>query len=746
MGYRYESKVETERKADADAFTTWLAEVANGELKAPVEGRDRHFRSEEIENSFIKFRWNIMLKAFKTGMGIMNLAYFLYLFTLWGYMYDFVYFVLGLNLPVMLCGVIALTCKATDTVDKIKRKKLILTFLLTFLNVTQAMYGASTSDVNFCLISVILLMCFHIIVCLSFYQKLFLYTASIFSTVLFILGASPMGEHTDFSRVYSNGYCMNTMECAEKNFDANELSIVCDPAYPAVAPIVNSTFNMTRPDMDEQTQAWFENDDISCAFVHNKWMWPYKNIFFLFIYWVALLIALRGQNRDERDGFYQIYSANKEKFRVRLALKKALEKQHFTDEQFDMIKGVLIKSYQGVDDPLFDLHIDVQKLDVGKVLGRGAQGVVLKGKYQSSEVAIKTLINVDYKELRQFRSEIALTKSLVHPNIVKLIGITVSKELLGCILEFVSRGTLEDCLDKASKADVRNKWDKNRMTWPEEKYKIMEGTVRGLAFLHNADFYDDSFSRWEHCVVHRDLKPANILVTDRFEPKISDFGCSRFKKDDINMTQIGTPIYAAPEVILGQKYDEKCDIYSFAIVMCGLALDLGNLDNTIMAEAETRFPKKTRNATNIMKMIADGMRLTLPESCPPSVAELIEQCWQSDPTLRPSGEELVKVLQHVVRPQLINPETNNENVEKELDEAKNIRTNLRRRSQVGLLDAQKALALPKPEAVPKPETVPKPESVPKPEAEPEAENKDEGGGDKAKVENEKVEEPGTEGT
>ena len=76
------------------------------------------------------------------------------------------------------------------------------------------------------------------------------------------------------------------------------------------------------------------------------------------------------------------------------------------------------------------------------------------------------------------------------------------------------------------------------MTWPEEKYKIMEGTVRGLAFLHNADFYDDNFNKWEHCVVHRDLKPANILVTDRFVPKISDFGCSRFKKEDINMTQV----------------------------------------------------------------------------------------------------------------------------------------------------------------------------------------------------------------
>lgn len=40
MGYNHTSKVQTEKLADADAFTTWLAEVANGELKAPVEGRD----------------------------------------------------------------------------------------------------------------------------------------------------------------------------------------------------------------------------------------------------------------------------------------------------------------------------------------------------------------------------------------------------------------------------------------------------------------------------------------------------------------------------------------------------------------------------------------------------------------------------------------------------------------------------------------------------------------------------------
>ena len=108
--------------------------------------------------------------------------------------------------------------------------------------------------------------------------------------------------------------------------------------------------------------------------------------------------------------------------------------------------------------------------------------------------------------------------------------------------------------------------------------------------------------------MHRDLKPANILITTNFVPKISDFGCSRFKKEDINMTQIGTPIYAAPEVILGQKYDEKCDVYSFAIVMVGLAYNLGNLDDVVLAEAKKRFPAEQRSANNIMKMISEGMR------------------------------------------------------------------------------------------------------------------------------------------
>ena len=160
-------------------------------------------------------------------------------------------------------------------------------------------------------------------------------------------------------------------------------------------------FNVSRADIGALANDWFSNDNISCHFVMNKYLWPYKNIFFLLCYWAAMMICVHAQNKSDRESFYQIYSSNKEKFQVRLALRKALEKQHFSDEQYSMIKACLIKEEAGANDPLFDLHIDQKLLEVGKVLGRGAQGVVLKGNYKGAAVAVKTLINVDTKEVRR---------------------------------------------------------------------------------------------------------------------------------------------------------------------------------------------------------------------------------------------------------------------------------------------------------------------------------------------------------
>jgi serine/threonine protein kinase len=74
----------------------------------------------------------------------------------------------------------------------------------------------------------------------------------------------------------------------------------------------------------------------------------------------------------------------------------------------------------------------------------------------------------------------------------------------------------------------------------------------------------------EHDVVHRDLKMDNIMVSsveDKFSLKIGDFGLSTIvENDDLTTTQLGTPLYMAPEVFSG-SYDKKCDVWSLGLII-----------------------------------------------------------------------------------------------------------------------------------------------------------------------------------
>jgi serine/threonine protein kinase len=74
-------------------------------------------------------------------------------------------------------------------------------------------------------------------------------------------------------------------------------------------------------------------------------------------------------------------------------------------------------------------------------------------------------------------------------------------------------------------------------------------------------------------LIHRDLKLENILLTENLNCKISDFGITT-KHEETNKTRgVGTSIYIAPEVVLTNSYDYKCDIYSFSIIMCQVLIN-----------------------------------------------------------------------------------------------------------------------------------------------------------------------------
>jgi serine/threonine protein kinase len=105
----------------------------------------------------------------------------------------------------------------------------------------------------------------------------------------------------------------------------------------------------------------------------------------------------------------------------------------------------------------------------------------------------------------------------------------------------VSKGTLECFLDE----------QRNVLLWQDPLLKIAADTARGMSYLHgsNSNVTDKKLNA--PCILHRDLKSSNVLISEFLTAKIADFGTSAVKQD-VTMTSLGTPLFAAPEIMRGQ--------------------------------------------------------------------------------------------------------------------------------------------------------------------------------------------------
>ncbi|CAE7181668.1 leuB, partial [Symbiodinium microadriaticum] len=166
---------------------------------------------------------------------------------------------------------------------------------------------------------------------------------------------------------------------------------------------------------------------------------------------------------------------------------------------------------------------------------------------------------VDQDLLEELLHEIELLSSLRHPNLVLFIGACLDKDApVMCVTEYMPGGDLERHF-----MTMRKKHQ--TPTWRPQFRQVMDWSLavaRGLSFLHSR----------EEPIVHRDLKPLNLLLTRHGEVKIADLGISKMMAavvgDVYIMTGgVGSWLYMAPEVVRHQKYNEKVDIYAFALIM-----------------------------------------------------------------------------------------------------------------------------------------------------------------------------------
>ncbi|XP_026664332.2 G-type lectin S-receptor-like serine/threonine-protein kinase SD1-1 isoform X2 [Phoenix dactylifera] len=176
-----------------------------------------------------------------------------------------------------------------------------------------------------------------------------------------------------------------------------------------------------------------------------------------------------------------------------------------------------------LDSPLFDFNMikaATNKFATENKLGEGGFGPVYKGRLpDGQEIAVKKLSRGSGQGLKEFENEVELILKLQHRNLVKLLGCCTHGEEKLLIYEFMPNKSLDDFLFDAM--------NKRILDW-EKRYSIVEGIARGLLYLHR-----DSRLK----IIHRDLKASNILLDEKFNPKISDFGMARmFGGDQIQAT------------------------------------------------------------------------------------------------------------------------------------------------------------------------------------------------------------------
>ncbi|KAK6318640.1 hypothetical protein J4Q44_G00119310 [Coregonus suidteri] len=201
--------------------------------------------------------------------------------------------------------------------------------------------------------------------------------------------------------------------------------------------------------------------------------------------------------------------------------------------------------------------------------------------------------------------EIAILKLIEHPHVLKLHDVYENKKYLYLVLEHVSGGELFDYLVK-----------KGRLT-PKEARKFFRQIISALDFCHS------------HSICHRDLKPENLLLDEKNNIRIADFGMASLQVgDSLLETSCGSPHYACPEVIRGEKYDgRKADVWSCGVIL--FALLVGAL------------PFDDDNLRNLLEKVKLG-GFHMPHFIPPDCQNLLRGMIEVDATKRLTLEQIQK--------------------------------------------------------------------------------------------------------
>ncbi|OHT10654.1 STE20/SPS1-related proline-alanine-rich protein kinase [Tritrichomonas foetus] len=259
--------------------------------------------------------------------------------------------------------------------------------------------------------------------------------------------------------------------------------------------------------------------------------------------------------------------------------------------------------------------LESSKYELHKLIGRGSTATVYAAKCLTNgyEVALKVIdLEQCPIEIDTLRAEVALWSSCHHPNLVKYYGSFIEKSKLYIITEYMDQGSIYEMIRFGFHRGI-----------PKENIiaAVLKEILKALFYFH------------ENRQMHRDVKAGNILVNNKGQIKLADFGIAarlieKGQRVRARFTIIGTPCYMAPEVVCaGIGYSEKADIWSLGITAIELATGAAPYSNLHPLEVVVR--------------ISNSPPPVLPESFSSAFRDFVKCALNSDPEKRPTANELL---------------------------------------------------------------------------------------------------------
>ncbi|KAE8702918.1 Detected protein of confused Function [Hibiscus syriacus] len=256
-----------------------------------------------------------------------------------------------------------------------------------------------------------------------------------------------------------------------------------------------------------------------------------------------------------------------------------------------------------------------------------AKGSYQVAKWNGTRVSVKILDKDSYADpesINAFKYELTLLEKVRHPNVIQFVGAVTQNIPMMIVLDYHPNGDLGSYLQKKGRLSL------------SKVLRFALDIARGMNYLHECK---------QDPIIHCNLQPKNILLDSGGKLKIAGFGLLRLLKLSADKVKLACPdeqldpsnIYMAPEIQKNMILDRSADAYSFGVMLYE------------MTEGVPFHPKPTEEAVKLMCFEQKRPPLkTKLKSYPPELRELIAECWDPEPLVRPTFSEIIVRLDKIV--------------------------------------------------------------------------------------------------